>query len=74
MDSTLPDGIAALSRCGMLPHCFGVADIRFHFRGRFSENYIRTVLANFAEGGNYVKRGARARFRRVGYGQYQILG
>jgi hypothetical protein len=50
-----------------------VAQIRPLFAGEFAEHHISTVLANYAEGGNMVIRGQRARFRKVSNGLYEVL-
>ena len=68
-----PDAVADLYRRGLLPSVFRVADIYRHLRRMFSEKYIRTGLANYAEGGNYAIQGTRARFRRVSRGAYQLI-
>ena len=58
---------------GKLTHQFRVTNIRPLFADKFAENHIRTVLANYAQGGNMVIRGQRARFRRVSNGLYEVL-
>lgn len=72
MCESLADKIVSRVQCGRLCRRFRVADIRPLF-GEFEENHIRTVLANYAEGGNMVIRGQRARFHRVSKGLYEVL-
>jgi hypothetical protein len=73
-ESGLADKIVDLCKRGVLPKLFCVADIRKHFGNDYAENYIRTVLANYSERtGDYVKRGQKARFKRVAGGNYACL-
>jgi hypothetical protein len=69
---TLPDEIIRLFKLGKIPKRFRVADIERHLAGQFAQNYIRTALANFEKGGNYVQRWSAPRFRRVGRGLYEV--
>jgi len=73
MSESLADRIVCSVPREKIPHQFRVADVRSLFSHNFSENHIRTVLANYAEGGNMVSRGQRARFRRVSEGLYEVL-
>ena len=69
----LMDSIVLSVRLGELPRQFRKDDIRRVFGDRFAEKHIDTVLANYAECGNMVIRGQRARFRRISKGLYEIL-
>jgi len=75
MSESLADRIVCSVQRGKIPHQFRVADVRRLFSShQFSENHIRTVLANYAQGGDMVIRaGQRARFRRLSKGLYKIL-
>jgi len=70
---TLPDAILDLYQRGLLSSSFKVADVYRHLRPVFAETYIRTALANYAEGGNYTKSGNKPRFRRVARGTYEMI-
>jgi len=70
-DTALADRIVALHKSHKLPMPFTVNDIRAHFRDGYSDNHIKTVLANYCEDtGDQVKKGRQARFRRIARGQY----
>jgi hypothetical protein len=70
---SLPDQVHALRRRGLIPTHFRVSDIRNHLGQQYSDNYLRTALANYAEEtGNYVQRWSEPRFKRVGRGLYAI--
>ncbi len=73
-DSTLVDKIIELRRTNQIPKLFRVAHIAPFLAREYSDNYVRTALANFCEGtGNFVKAaGAIARFRRVEKGLYEL--
>jgi hypothetical protein len=72
--SALSDKIIELHKRGRLSVPFGVAEIPKHFGDQYSDNHIKTVLANYCEGtGDMVKRGHRARFQRVSKGKYSPL-
>ena len=73
MPESLAERIESCVQRGELRNRFRVADIRPLFADEFAENHIRTVLANYAEGGNMVKRGQRARFHKVSKGLYEVL-
>jgi len=74
MSESLADRIVCSVQRGKIPHQFRVADVRSLFSHQFLENHIRTVLANYAQGGDMVIRtGQRARFRRLSKGLYKIL-
>jgi hypothetical protein len=70
---TFPESVRDLYNRGLLPTKFRVAHVCRHLSGAYSQNYIRTALANYAEGGNYVIHGAEAKFRRVSRGAYQLI-
>ena len=71
---SLADDVTALRKAGKLPTQFRVSDIRDLLDGKYAEKYLRTALANFAEGtGDYVKRWSGPRFRRVAKGLYAIV-
>lgn len=71
INTALADEIVALYKKGRLPTPFTVNDIRKHFRGRFSDKHIKTVLANYCKDtGDQVKKGRLARFRRISRGKY----
>jgi len=72
-EPALADRIAQLSKSGRLPAPFGVADIRQHFGCEYEESHIRTVLPNYCEGGDMVKRGHRPRFKRQSRGRYRAI-
>lgn len=72
-NDALADQIVSLCRKGRIRHRFGVRDVRGHFENDFAENHIKTVLANYAIGGYFVRRGRKARFKRVGRGEYEIV-
>jgi hypothetical protein len=72
--SALADQIVALHKKGALPTAFCVKDIRAHFQNQFSENHVRTVLANYCQGTGYeVLQGRKARFKRISQGLYTSL-
>ena len=68
----LADQIVDLARKGAIPTPFGVEHFRKHIGG-FSEAHLTTVLANYEEKGDTVRRGRRARFVRVSEGLYNPL-
>jgi ATP-dependent RNA circularization protein (DNA/RNA ligase family) len=71
---SLPETIYALRREGKLPSPFSTEDVRKLLKGKFADTYLKTVLSNYCEGtGEYVMRGQKAWFRRVGKGLYDIL-
>lgn len=63
--AALADRIVDFCRLGRIPPKFRTQHVREHFSGQYSEKHIMTVLPNFAEGGYWVKKGMKARFRRV---------
>ena len=67
----LPRQVIRLCRQGKIPKRFRVADVRKQLEG-FSENYIRTALANYAVNGNYVQHWSEPRFMRVAPGLYEL--
>jgi hypothetical protein len=71
-DRTLPRRVRDLVRAGVVPRQFQVSNIRPHL-SEFSENYVRTCLANWCERGNYEKQGLAPEFRRVKPGVYELL-
>jgi hypothetical protein len=74
MTKSLPDQIEELCRRRIIVSPFRVADVAAYFGTKYLPNYIHVVLSNFAENtGNYVKRGSRPRFRRVGHGLYELV-
>jgi hypothetical protein len=66
----LADQIVDLARKGRIPTPFGVDDFR-NFVPGFAESHMITVLANYEENGDMVRRGRTARFVRVGEGLYK---
>jgi hypothetical protein len=51
-----------------------VSDVLAAQTGKYAEDYVKAALANFCEStGDYVKRAAAARFRRVERGLYELL-
>lgn len=72
--SALADKIVVLHRNGALPSPFGVSDIRKHFRDDYTENHIRSVMANYCTGTGYWAVEERtARFKRHSRGKYLCL-
>ena len=47
--------------------------MREHFKGQFQDSHLNSVLANYCEGGDQVKRGREARFKRTALGRYDTL-
>ena len=69
----LADQIVDLSQSGTIPTPFGVEHFRKHFP-TFSESHLKTVLANYEENGDMVRRAKQhARFHRVSEGLYRPL-
>jgi hypothetical protein len=64
-DDALADRIVDFVKQGRIPQRFGVQHVREHFGDQYSEKHIMTVLPNFAVGGYWVKKGQKARFKRV---------
>jgi hypothetical protein len=72
--SALADKIVALCRSGALPSPFAVNDIRKHFHDDYTENHIRSVMANYCSGTGYWATESRtARFKRHSRGKYLCL-
>ena len=72
--SALADKIVVLYKRGALPSPFGVNDIRKHFREHYTENHIRSVMANYCTGTGYWAVDERtARFKRHSRGKYLCL-
>lgn len=72
--SALADKIVGLSKSGALPSPFGVSDIRKHFYLAYSDNHIRSVMANYCTGtGYWAVEGRTARFKRHSRGKYICL-
>ncbi len=72
--SALADEIVERCKRGVLCAPFGMADIRKHFGAHYADSHIRTVLPNYCETtGYWAKRGYRPRFKKVGWGKYDIL-
>lgn len=72
--SALADKIVVLYKSGALPSPFGVNDIRQHFRDDYTENHIRSVMANYCTGtGYWAIEGRTARFKRHSRGKYLCL-
>jgi len=70
----LADKIVVLYKSGALPSPFGVDDIRRHFRDDYTENHIRSVMANYCTGtGYWAIEGRTARFKRHSRGKYLCL-
>jgi hypothetical protein len=70
---TLIRRINQLVHSRRIPSRFRVADVLDILAGDWSDNFIKTAPANFCEGtGNYVQRGAKARFRRIQRGLYEL--
>ncbi len=70
----LADKIVALCRSGALPSPFAVNDIRRHFHDDYTENHIRSVMANYCSGTGYWATESRtARFKRHSRGKYLCL-
>jgi predicted nucleic acid-binding protein len=69
----LADRIVAVHRDGKLPTPFTTKDVRDFFSGQFENSHLLTVLPNYCEGGDQVKRGRQARFQRVSRGNYVSL-
>ncbi len=70
----LADKIVVLYKSGALPSPFGVNDIRQHFRANYTENHIRSVMANYCTGTGYWAVDDRtARFKRHSRGKYLCL-
>jgi hypothetical protein len=73
-DTTLADKIVELRRKNLIPKRFRLSDVLAVLAGEYADDYIKTALANFCDRtGDYVKRGATARFRRVERGLYELL-
>jgi len=66
----LADQIVDLAHAGTIPTPFGVEHVREHIPG-FRESHLKTVLANYENNGDMVRRGRRARFKRVSEGLYK---
>jgi len=72
--AALADKIVVLYKSGTLPSPFGVSDIRKHFRDAYTENHIRSVMANYCTGtGYWAIEGRTARFKRHSRGKYLCL-
>lgn len=72
--SALADKIVLLYKSGALPSPFGVSDIRKHFHDGYTENHIRSVMANYCTGtGYWAIEGRTARFTRHSRGKYLCL-
>jgi hypothetical protein len=72
--SALADKIVLLHKSGALPSPFGVGDIRKHFHDGYTENHIRSVMANYCTGtGYWAVEGRTARFKRHSRGKYLCL-
>lgn len=72
--AALADKIVDLYQNGALPSPFGVSDIRKHFRDDYTENHIRSVMANYCAGtGYWAVEGRTARFKRHSRGKYLCL-
>lgn len=70
----LADKIVALCQSGALPSPFAVNDIRKHFHDDYTENHIRSVMANYCSGtGYWATEGRTARFKRHSRGKYLCL-
>jgi hypothetical protein len=70
----LADKIVFLYKSGALPSPFSVDDIRKHFRDDYTENHIRSVMANYCSGtGYWTSEGRTARFKRHSRGKYLCL-
>jgi len=67
------DEIVKLSRSGGIPTPFRVGDFRKRLPD-VSEKHLNTVLANYElKGYMVIRRGLRARFKRVGRGLYEPI-
>lgn len=72
LDVSLADQIAEACRSGQISEPFSTGDVREHFGSRYAETHVATVLPNYCEGGDQVRRqGIEPRFRRVGAGRYE---
>jgi predicted nucleic acid-binding protein len=69
----LADKIVAANRDGSLPTPFTTKHVRQLLAGQFEDSHLLTVLPNYCEGGDQVKRGRQARFRRISRGNYTRL-
>jgi len=70
-EPALADQIVDLYKRGSLASPFTVADIRQHFGAIYEESHIKTVLANYCEGGYFeLKYGTPPRFKRFSKGKY----
>jgi predicted nucleic acid-binding protein len=70
---SLADQIVARHRSGNLPTPFTAKDVRNLFKDHFESSHLSTVLPNYCEGGDQVKRGRLARFQRVARGKYVAI-
>jgi predicted nucleic acid-binding protein len=66
----LADIIVTLHAEKKLPTPFCTKDVRDVLVGQFEISHLNTVLPNYCVGGDQVKRGRQARFRRVSKGNY----